>query len=68
MSDELNGIETLNHMQKLNWLEATEEQTCCSKNKLEDILPTVLPALSSHKKVILADAHGFYLSSSGFPH
>lgn len=66
--DDLNSMETLSHMQNINWLASADEQALCSKGKLEDILPEILPSLSSHKKVILADSHGFYLCSSGFPH
>ena len=62
------GYSVLHHLQKLNWLTASEEELTCSSLKLEQILPTILGDLSSQNKVLLADSHGFYLSSVGFPH
>ncbi len=67
-SDSEQGIATLHHLQKLNWLTSSEEKLSCSSDKLEQVLPSLLGDLSSQQKVLLADSQGFYLSSVGFQH
>lgn len=66
--NEQHGLQTLSHMQKLNWLQSCDQQQKVTQGSLEDLLPGMLKNLSSENKVLLADSLGFYLSSSGFPH
>ena len=67
-NNDLRGLEMLNHLQKLNWLNSSDNAHHCSTEKLEDFLPKILGNMSSQNKVLLADTHGFYISSVGFPH
>jgi hypothetical protein len=60
--------EVLYHAQSLRWVEALEKQSAAHEGALEDILPDILPTLSSEGKVLLADAQGFYICACGFNH
>jgi len=55
-------------MQKLGWLQGVETPLNCPDQPLEDILPTLLSQLCDSGKALLADSHGFFLGTSGFPH
>jgi len=62
------ALELLYHVQSLGWVEGHEEDRSVPTRKLEDVLPELLPTLSGSGKALLADGHGFYVSSQGFPH
>lgn len=62
------AVELLHHVQKLGWMEALKSPVEAPSGRLEDILPKVLPLFSENGKILLADAQGFYVSSSGFSH
>lgn len=62
------ALELLYHVQTLGWVEGYETEKSLPAEKLEEILPKLLPTLSGSGKALLADSHGFYVSSRGFPH
>lgn len=62
------GLELLYHAQSLGWVEGHAEQQIAPTGALEDVLPRLLPSLSSSGKALLADSQGFYVDSQGFPH
>ncbi|MCG8426235.1 MAG: hypothetical protein MI754_02615 [Chromatiales bacterium] len=66
--DDSEAYELLYHAQSLGWLEGFEEPKIPPTDALENILPVLLPDLSSNGKALLADGQGFYVASAGFPH
>ena len=62
------ATDLLHHVQKLGWIEGLKSPVEAPSGRLEDILPKVLPKFSEDGKILLADAQGFYVSSSGFSH
>lgn len=66
--EESKASEMVRHMLKINWLVKTDKTETVPKTPLEDLLPELLPPLSSSKKILLADGQGFYITSAGFPH
>lgn len=66
--DPQKSMEILHHCQKLGWVQGVEKAISSPTGSLEDLLPGLLGKLSEQGKVLLADEHGFYLASSGFPH
>lgn len=66
--EESKANDIIRHMLKIDWLRTSDQPKTVSKAPLEDLLPNVLPSLSSEKKVLLADGQGFYITSAGFPH
>lgn len=63
-----NAIELLQHVQKLGWVEGLKAPLEAPAGRLEDILPKLLPLFAEDGKILLADAQGFYVASSGFSH
>lgn len=61
-------LQLLHHIQELGWIQGLEEPLECSEQALEVILPDLLKALAGKGKALLADAEGFYLAYTGFPH
>lgn len=55
-------------IQELGWVQALESPRAAPAGKVETILTRLLPGLTKGGKVLLADAHGFYLCSAGFSH
>lgn len=55
-------------MQEMGWIQALDTPRPLPEAPLEEVLPTLLPALCPDGKVLLADTQGFYLYSHGFPH
>lgn len=62
------ALELLKHLQTLEWVEGLEQKETVSEAPLEEVMPSLLKALSGSEKALLADEQGFYLASSGFPH
>jgi hypothetical protein len=62
------ALEFFWRMQELGWVQALDAPRAVSTNKIEDILGELLPHLTHGGKALLADAHGFYLSSYRFSH
>lgn len=62
------ALELLNHCQKIGWVQGIKDIIEAPDGTLEEILPLLLANVSETGKVLLADEHGFYLSSIGFPH
>ena len=62
------AMDLLFHAQKIGWVEGYTEPLSAPSGSLEDVLPELLVVLSSEGKALLADTHGFYVSSQGFPH
>lgn len=60
--------ELLYRCQKLGWVQGIENKQAYPSDLLENILPDLLGKMSESGKVLLADMHGFYLASHGFPH
>lgn len=60
--------ETLYHAQNRGWVEGFPEPRASRPGALEEVLPELLSCLSGNGKALLADDHGFYLSSTGFTH
>lgn len=58
----------LYHLQSQSLVHGLEQPLTCPSGPLEEVLPNLLPALSSEGKSLLADDQGFYVASSGFPH
>jgi hypothetical protein len=68
LDNEDQALELLYHCQQLEWVQGLKEPLMAPQKSLEEYLPSVLPALSSQKKVLLADEEGFYLGCQGFSH
>lgn len=66
--DQEKSLELLNRCQKIGWIQGIKYTIKAPEGVLEEILPLLLANCSETGKVLLADEHGFYLSSSGFPH
>ncbi len=58
--------ELLYRCQQLGWLQGLTEPLSVPEGQLETILQELLPKLSANGRVLLADAHGFTIVSSGF--
>ena len=65
---EVDALEQLKHLQALSWVEGLGVPQMANDSPTEEVLPELLPHLSSRSKALLADEQGFYLASSGFPH
>ncbi|MBV1915839.1 MAG: hypothetical protein KUG72_10665 [Pseudomonadales bacterium] len=69
LHEDLSTANTLiKHMYSLGWLELKDTQSIATMESLEDLLPQLLPSLSTEGKAMLSDTQGFYISSTGFPH
>ncbi len=62
------ALELLHHVQKLGWIQASEQAWQAPSGTLEDSLPGLLSPLSGSGKALLADQQGLYLASHGFAH
>ena len=62
------ALEFFWRMQELGWVQALDTPRAAPAGKIEDILGALLPNLTHGGKALLADAHGFYLSSHRFSH
>jgi hypothetical protein len=67
-ADDLEAQQLLYHLQSQALVQGFEEPHSCPEGPLEEVLPQILPLLSSDKKALLADDQGFYVASTGFPH
>ncbi|AHE97068.1 hypothetical protein [Thioalkalivibrio paradoxus] len=72
---EINGLDTddpagyLHRMQSMHLLEGFPEPRARPADSIENAMPGLLGDLAGPKgKALLADEHGFYLSTHGFPH
>ena len=61
-------LDLLYHAQNIGWIEGLDEPKEAPEETLEELFPQSLPSLSGSDKVLLADSHGFCISSHGFPH
>lgn len=59
-------LSLLHRMQEQGWVQGCAKRQNVHTGSLEQILPALLEPLSSEKKVLLADQHGFYISYCGF--
>ncbi len=60
--------ETLYHAQSQRWIEGFKQPRSSPAGALETLLPDLMPSLAESGRVMLADAHGFYVAASGFNH
>lgn len=60
--------ESLYHAQNQQWIEGFADPRSNRTGALEELLPDLLPLLCSSSKTLLADAHGFFVSATGFTH
>lgn len=67
-ADKETAIHMLHRLQSMGYIQTLEQPMQASDGPLEDILPSLLAALSSTGKAILADEQGFYLAMHGFVH
>ncbi len=67
-SNESEALDLLYHLQSLGWVDGLTKPTNAPVGALEDVLPLLLPPLSSSGKALLADDQGFYIASHGFAH
>lgn len=65
---EEDALELLHRAQQLGWMAAGKAPEKHPRGTVEEALPKLLPHLSDAGKVLLADNHGFYLASHGYPH
>lgn len=68
LNDDEQTLSMLERLQEIGWVQGFHEPLQCDTRPLEDTLPEVLVTLGSQRKVLLADAQGFYLATSGYPH
>lgn len=68
IDDTEGALEFFWRMQELGWVQALDAPRSAPAGKIEDVLRSLLPQLTRGGKALLADAHGFYLSSHGFSH
>ncbi len=68
LADDNQALSMLERLQEIGWVQGFHEPVNCIDKPLEEALPELLVTLGSQNKVLLADAQGFYLASSGFPH
>lgn len=66
--DEKVAVQMLYRLQSMGFIETIEEPVDVIEGPLEEVLPSLLAALSSSNKAILADEQGFYLAMHGFVH
>ncbi len=62
------GLQTLNYLQDLGWLQTMLVAEQVGQGSLETLLPDLLQPLSSETNALLTDSQGFCLSSVGFTH
>jgi hypothetical protein len=62
------ALEVYYHLQSLALVQAGPVARRAPMATLEELLPTLLAQLTRSGKALLADAQGFYLATSGFPH
>ena len=60
--------EAFDRIQRMGWLQWLAEPLQVPDRPLEEILPDLLAPLTDGGRVLLAEAQGFYIASSGFPH
>lgn len=65
---DIDVADVLYNLQQLGYVQALTKPYAPPSNALEEILPPILIQLSSVGKALLADAQGFYIATSGFPH
>jgi hypothetical protein len=65
---EQDALESLYLAQNQKWIEGFTEPRQARGGALEELLPALLPPLSESGKILLADAHGFYVAAEGFTH
>jgi hypothetical protein len=68
IADPQEALEFVWRLQELGWIQALETPRSVPTGPIEDVLAELVPALTRGGKSLLADAHGFYLYSRGFPH
>lgn len=68
IEDEQAALQFLFRLQNLAWVEGFKEEQTNRSGALDAILPPLLEAVAGNGKAMLADAHGFYVASHGFPH
>jgi hypothetical protein len=62
------ALEVYHRLQSLALVQADAAPRRAPMATLEELLPTLLAQLARSGKALLADAQGFYLATSGFPH
>ncbi|MES9861418.1 MAG: hypothetical protein ABW157_19895 [Candidatus Thiodiazotropha sp. LLP2] len=62
------ALEILFRAQNLGWVETFESEQSVLPGSLEEILPDLLTPISDCGKILLADSHGFYITTIGFSH
>jgi hypothetical protein len=61
------ALDLLKRLQSLAMIQVTETPLSIAPLPLEELLPQLIAPLSGAGKALLADAHGFYLATVGFP-
>lgn len=71
---ELSGVDKKRSLEFVHWLQEAglisgqEQAETASTESLEQLLSRLLSTLSDGGKAVLAESHGLYLGSAGFPH
>ncbi len=68
IAEEQEALSLLHRSQKLGWLQGFDDRQYLPKERLEEVVPPLLAALSGSGKALLADEEGFYLATHGFAH
>lgn len=67
-SNEQKLLTLIHRMQTAGWLQGVDEPLHAPVQAVEKLFPVLLGSLCTGGKALLADNHGFYLASHGFPH
>lgn len=68
LEDEEKALLLLHHLQVAGWVQGLQNPLKASALPLEQSLPALLRSLTDGGKALLADSHGFYLATHGYPH
>lgn len=65
---ETDALDLLFRMQEIGWITAKDTSETAPELNMERDIPQLLAKLSGEGRALLAEAQGFYLAGSGFPH
>lgn len=65
---EAGALELLFRMQEVGWITGKSESSTAPELNMERDVPQLLGLLSGEGRALLADAQGFHLACTGFPH
>ncbi len=67
-TSETDTLDLLFRMQEIGWIVGADSPATAPDLNMERDIPPLLERLSAERRALLAEAQGFYLANTGFPH